>query len=90
MKTLNIHIKGRVQGVWFRASAQEEAERLGVNGWTCNESDGTVTILAQGEENVLTPFIDWCHKGPSSADVQQVKIDEVTDAPVYKGFKITH
>lgn len=70
-----IKIIGRVQGVFFRAEAEEKARSLGLTGWVRNASDGAVEILAQGEEVVLLQFIDWCHKGPSRAHVENVVVE---------------
>lgn len=73
MKHLNIKIFGFVQGVFFRFSAQEKAKILGINGFVRNESDGTVYIEAEGEEDDLRQFLNWCHKGPSGARVEKVE-----------------
>ena len=90
MKTLNIHITGRVQGVFFRATAQEEAEKLGITGWARNEPDGSVAILAQGDAAPLEVFLEWCHVGPTSAQVEHVEIEEVENAVIKKEFEIKH
>lgn len=88
MKTLNIHITGKVQGVWFRGTAQEEAEKLGINGWAKNELDGSVTILAQGEPNQLDALLDWCQQGSDAAHVENIEINEVADAPIEESFEV--
>lgn len=61
MEHLNITIKGVVQGVFFRKSAQEEAYRLRIAGFVQNESDGSVYIEAEGMEEDLDEFIAWCN-----------------------------
>lgn len=76
IKHLNIKIYGNVQGVFFRAAAQEQAESLGIVGFARNESDGTVYIEAEGEESALNQFLTWCHQGPPAATVEQVKVTE--------------
>lgn len=57
IKHLNIKIYGQVQGVFFRASAKEEAEKLGVKIFPRNETDGSVFIEAEGEEEKLKKFV---------------------------------
>lgn len=70
-------VRGRVQGVFFRASAQEVAGSLNLQGWARNCPDGSVEILAQGSPKELDKFIEWCRKGPVSASVTQVDLDWV-------------
>lgn len=71
-------VQGRVQGVGFRWSTQEEARRLGLVGWVKNEDDGSVSGLAQGPEESLTAFRRWLARGPSGALVDRVKWTEAT------------
>lgn len=72
MKNYTIVVTGRVQGVFFRASTQEQADRLGLRGWVRNEADGSVRMEAEGEETALREFMDWCKQGPSRAEVAHV------------------
>lgn len=74
LKQVQVLVRGRVQGVFFRASAQREARRLGVTGFARNRSDGTVEMVAEGDEEVLRDFIGWAHKGPSAARVDNVDV----------------
>lgn len=76
MKHFNITIAGKVHGVFFRASAKDEATRLGVYGFACNLPDGSVYLEAEGTEPMLTAFIKWCHRGSSQAFVTDVKVVE--------------
>lgn len=62
-------VLGRVQGVCFRMSAREEALRLGIAGWVRNRFDGSVELVAEGEERVLQEFAAWCRRGPPGAHV---------------------
>ncbi len=71
-----IRIHGLVQGVFFRASTQDKANQLGIKGFVRNEPDRTVYIEAEGEENNLNDFINWCWKGPSGAKVEKVEYEE--------------
>lgn len=68
-----IKVYGRVQGVGFRYSAQMIASGMGISGYATNESDGSVYIEAEGTKEQIEQFIEWCHKGPSRAIVQDVK-----------------
>ncbi|MDI9819726.1 MULTISPECIES: acylphosphatase [unclassified Legionella] len=70
-KHLCIHcfISGKVQGVWFRASAKEQAEQLGITGWARNLIDGRVEVLACGDEKALEVFYSWLKQGPPLAHV---------------------
>lgn len=71
-----IKVSGKVQGVFYRASAKEAAERLGVKGWVRNEEDGSVLIEAEGTEGQIKDFIGWCRQGPPFAQVEKVDIEE--------------
>jgi acylphosphatase len=80
----NIIVSGRVQGVFYRASTKQMADLLGVKGFVLNLSDGTVYIEAEGEEEVLVKFIQWCHHGPDRAEVTHVTVNEGE----LKGFEV--
>ncbi len=83
-KCLNIKISGRVQGVFFRASTQQQAIELGITGHAINLPDGRVEVLACGEESQLEIFTRWLHQGPDMAQVSQVIINE--DSTIAPGF----
>ena len=88
VKHIDINIKGRVQGVFFRKSAQEKAKSLGVSGFARNMPDGSLYIEAEGEENRLNKFLTWCRIGPKGARVLSVDCD-VSNAPKnHRDFKI--
>jgi acylphosphatase len=74
MATLHIIVKGKVQGVFFRATAKEVADTCGVKGWVRNTKEGDVEIMASGTEHNLQAFVDWCRKGPRKAVVSDVFI----------------
>lgn len=71
---INIIIKGRVQGVYYRVSAKEAAGKLGITGWVKNTPDGNVEALAQGSDEAIDKFIDWCKQGPQRAIVKEVVV----------------
>ncbi len=74
-KSLHILISGRVQGVFFRYSARERAEALGLTGYARNLTDGRVEIVAEGEESGLKSLLAWAHQGPPGASVFEVEVD---------------
>ena len=67
---------GRVQGVGFRWECADEAERLGVRGWVRNRADGTVEVVAEGEDDAVEEFVEWVREGPSYARVSRLQIIE--------------
>jgi acylphosphatase len=73
MPCLRCIVRGRVQGVFFRASTQREAERLGVTGYAINLRDGSVEVLACGEEAAVEQLKAWLRAGPPSANVTAVE-----------------
>lgn len=73
---LNIKVYGLVQGVFFRATAKEQAEKFKITGFARNESDGSVYIETEGEKDNLDRFIKWCNVGPSMAAVEKVVVNE--------------
>jgi acylphosphatase len=76
VKHLDIRVYGRVQGVFYRATAVEIAISLGIHGFARNENDGSVYIEAEGEESKLKKFVDWCNEGPPRASVERVTTEE--------------
>ena len=69
-------IHGKVQGVFFRDATRKKARDLNVHGWVRNNPDGTVEILCQGNPENIQNLIDWCYKGPSSAEVSRVDVQK--------------
>jgi acylphosphatase len=69
-------VSGRVQGVFYRGSAQLRARELGITGYARNLADGRVEVLACGETLQLDTFIDWLRIGPTAATVTGVEIIE--------------
>lgn len=76
MITKRIEVYGRVQGVGFRWSSCREARQLGVNCWVRNRPDGSVEILAQGEDNAVKFLIEWASHGPADARVDRMEITD--------------
>ena len=87
MKTIRLTIKGKVQGVFYRATARDIADELGIKGWIINLPDRNVEIRATATEEILQKFIDWCKQGPPKARVEEVIVDELS-LEEFKGFRI--
>ncbi len=83
-------ISGRVQGVFFRANAQEVAQRLGLAGYVRNLPDGRVEVVAEGEEEALRRLIEWCHQGPPLARVERVEVRWQNPTGEFSGFHIRY
>ncbi len=86
---VSLVLKGRVQGVFFRASTQSRAEELNLTGWVCNRHDGSVEIYAEGNKEKLKDLIAWCRQGPPVADVTDVIVNWVAPEGL-KEFIIRH
>lgn len=69
MQRLHVRVRGRVQGVYFRASTQEVATQLGLRGWVRNCPDGSVELVAEGPIDRLEQLLEWCRRGPPAARV---------------------
>jgi acylphosphatase len=74
-------VGGRVQGVFYRATAAQRARELNVKGYARNLPDGRVEVLACGEEQVVQTFIDWLWIGSSASKVTSVEVTELTELP---------
>jgi acylphosphatase len=70
----DVVISGRVQGVFYRASAQQEAMRLSLVGEVRNLPDGRVEAVVEGPKDRIEEFIEWCKRGPPSAEVENVRV----------------
>jgi len=70
-----ILVEGRVQGVFFRATARDVANKLAIVGWVRNRWDGKVEITVEGEEESVKKMVDWCYQGPPGAIVTKVKVE---------------
>ena len=86
---VHLRITGRVQGVGFRYSAQDEAYRLGLRGWVRNTHDGDVELVAEGEMAQLQRLVAWCHAGPRGALVTSVDVEWPAHTGEFDTFRIT-
>lgn len=78
MPTSVLHLiaRGKVQGVYYRASAQTEAQRLQLDGWARNLRNGDVEMLIVGPQPALDAFCDWARRGPTQAHVSELIVSQ--------------
>jgi acylphosphatase len=81
-------VGGKVQGVFFRASTREQAERLQLRGHARNLADGRVEVLASGSAEAVDDLARWLAQGPPQACVETVQRAEADPAEVGEGFSI--
>ncbi len=89
-KQVNLKIYGRVQMVMYRDSVRRQAKKLGLTGWVMNEDDGTVRVVADGEEENLKKLIDWCYNGPMLAKVDKIDIEWREATGQFNNFDIKY
>jgi acylphosphatase len=70
----DVLISGEVQGVFYRASAQQEAMRLGLVGEVRNLPDGRVEVVVEGPRERIEELVEWCKRGPPAAVVEHVGV----------------
>ena len=85
---IRLRVDGRVQGVAYRASTQDQARRLALTGWVRNLDDGAVELEAQGPAEAVAAIEAWCHRGPSLARVTAVGRTDLPAADGEAGFHI--
>jgi acylphosphatase len=73
---VDVVVTGHVQGVFFRASMRDEADRLGVTGWVRNDPDGSVRAHLEGSAAAVEDLVAWCAEGPPNARVDEVRTTE--------------
>ena len=83
-----VSVSGRVQGVFFRDSAREKAEGLGLSGWVKNTPDGRVEALFEGPSEKVREMVEWCERGPSQASVDSVDTDFEEARGDLEGFEV--
>ena len=85
---VHLIVIGRVQGVFFRYETQKTASNLGLKGWVRNRMDGSVEVLAEGDQKKIEQLIGWCRQGPALAKVDDLQIDWQAPTGEYHGFKV--
>lgn len=88
MATVEITVRGHVQGVGFRWALRAEAERAGASGWVRNRRDGTVEARVSGTPAAVDALVAWAHHGPPLSRVERVDVIDVPDAEHDAGFEI--
>lgn len=88
MQRMSAIVYGRVQGVVFRVHTQDEARRLGVNGWVANQRDGSVRVEAEGADEALHSLVAWLHKGPPAAKVTNVEVSWSQGTGEFYSFQV--
>lgn len=88
MKAIKITVKGMVQGVGFRYFCFKEAELLGIKGYAKNLINGDVEIFAEGEDGLLTEFIESVKRGPRYSRVKSLNIVEIKYENKYNTFSV--
>jgi acylphosphatase len=87
-KRVQLIVRGRVTGVFFRAATQREARRLGITGWVKNRPDGNIEIVAEAEEDAIREMVSWAQHGPSAARVDDVDIRWRSYTGEFSDFRI--
>lgn len=74
---IHCYVSGKVQGVWFRAHTQKQAQQLNLTGWARNLLDGRVEVLACGEKKDVEKLVEWLKQGPELAKVSDLSYEEL-------------
>ena len=82
----HVYVSGRVQGVFFRGEAQDEARRYGLTGWVRNLADGRVEAIFEGEKENVEKLIEFCRRGPTGARVTKVDVTWEDYTEQFKSF----
>lgn len=85
---LEVSITGRVQGVFYRQSTQDTANRLGLAGWVRNCPDGSVAAVFEGERAAVEKALAWCHQGPPAARVENITTKWLDYQGEFSGFAV--
>lgn len=89
-RAVEVRVTGRVQGVSYRWTAAQEAERLGLSGWVRNEPDGSVAAHVEGPDEQVAAMLDWCRHGPSGARVDDVSVSDTEPSGAPEGFRVAY
>ena len=84
----HVIVHGRVQGVWYRGSACEQAQSLGVTGWVRNRWDGKVEAVMEGPRADVSRMVAWCHRGPRLAEVERIELEWQDATGEFAGFTV--
>ncbi len=87
---VRVRVFGVVQGVGFRFFTKRIADELGIEGYVMNLDDGSVEIVAEGEEKVINKFLEYVSRGPPGAVVEDMKVEYEEPKGEFKGFRIIY
>lgn len=88
-RIVRVRIRGKVQGVWYRAWTTEEARELGIDGWVRNRKDGSVEAVLAGSAADVETLLELCRSGPPLARVESIDVEPEMEAPP-RGFEQRH
>lgn len=90
MKRTHIIIHGSVQGVFFRSNARDIASSLGLKGYVRNMPDGTVEVVAEGNEDKIKELVEFCKKGPETAEVTKTDVEFEKASNEFESFEVRY
>lgn len=90
MTRVRFVVRGRVQGVFFRAEAVREATARGLTGRVWNTADGSVELIAEGDDDALASLERWLGHGPRMAEVERVERTDLGGGPRYPDFQMAY
>ena len=90
VERIHVTVRGRVQGVYFRASTRDQARQLRLSGWVRNCADGSVELIAEGDQEPLTQLVTWCRQGPPGAQVTDVNVEWRQGTGEFTGFSVRY
>lgn len=90
MIQIKVIVKGRVQGVFYRAHTQRQADRLGVKGYVKNLPDGSVEAVFEADQKSVSQMVKWCHQGPAASNVKEVLTHKTEVLSNFETFEITY
>lgn len=88
LQRVALRVTGKVQGVFFRSTVKNYAQQSGFGGFAKNEYDGSVSIVAVGDQAVLERFVEWVRSSPGAAQVEAVTVQWETASAVQNNFRI--
>ena len=87
---VNVIVKGRVQGVYYRLHTREAAIEKGVTGYVKNCPDRSVEAVFQGSPEQVDAMVQWCHSGSPASAVSSVTRENVSALDTFNGFEIRY
>ena len=83
-----VQVHGKVQGVYYRVSAQKQALYLGVTGWVRNCPDSSVEMVIEGNKEHVEAMLAWCKVGPAGANIDRISVDWEPSTGEFTNFHI--